>query len=92
LAALLWFGQGIPMAQLTVDHGGDRTSAYARFLSDPKYGQPNFLVTSSTAAGDYTPQVTQARAEAAARELGFRAVWKTKLPDGRTFRLWWLKR
>jgi 4-amino-4-deoxy-L-arabinose transferase-like glycosyltransferase len=92
LAALLWFGQSIPMAQLTVDHGGDRTPAYARFLSDPKYGQPNFLVTSSTEAGDYTPHVTQARAEAAARELGFQAVWKTKLPDGRIFRLWWLKR
>jgi 4-amino-4-deoxy-L-arabinose transferase-like glycosyltransferase len=92
LAGELWFDQSIPMAQLTVDHGGDTSSAYARFLSDPKYGQPNFLVTSSTAAGDYTPHVTQARAEAAARQLGFRPVWKTRLPDGRDFRLWWLKR
>src|SRR4051812_32769109 len=92
LAAMLWSGRSIPMTQLTVDQGGDRVDAYARFLSDPAHGQPNFLVTPRSAAGDSTPHVTQARAGAAARSVGFRRVLTVQLPDGRFARVWWLQR
>ena len=38
--------------------------------------------------GDFPPLVTQAKAEAAARRVGFHRVWATTLPDGRRLRLW----
>jgi type IV secretory pathway protease TraF len=87
LAAVLQAHQGIPMAQLVADDG-DSVAAYVRRLSDPQYGLPGLLVTMSSEAGDYRPHVTQARAEAAARRLGFRLVQTMTLPDGRQAHVW----
>jgi hypothetical protein len=87
LAAVLQFQRPIPMAQLVADDG-DSVAAYERRIEDPRYGQPQILITMSSAAGDYEPRVTQARAEAAARRLGFRQVRAMTLPDGRRLRVW----
>jgi 4-amino-4-deoxy-L-arabinose transferase-like glycosyltransferase len=92
LAALLWFRRQVPFAQLTTDQGGDTPAAYARYLSEPEHGQPNLLITASSAEGDFEPHVTQAKAEQAARSLGFRVVHTVRLPDGRILRVWWLAR
>src|SRR5205807_4990963 len=62
---------------------GDTEPAYASFLADPLHGQPNFLLTTSTAAGDFTPIVTQPTAVAAAHQERFRPVSRLALPDGR---------
>jgi hypothetical protein len=87
LAAVLQAHQGIPMTQLVADDG-DSVAAYARRLSEPRYGSPGLLVTMSSAAGDYLPHVTQAHAEAAARGLGFRLIQTMTLPDRRVLRVW----
>jgi hypothetical protein len=87
LAAVLHFGRQIPMAQLVADDG-DSTRAYARRLTDPRYGLPRVLITMSSEAGDYEPHVTQARVETAARRLGFRLRHSLTLPDGRRLRVW----
>ncbi len=87
LAGMIRFQRLIPMAQLVADRG-DSPAAYARQLTDPRYGQPKILITMSSEAGDYLPHVTQAHAEAAARRLGFRLVQTLTLPDGRLARVW----
>jgi hypothetical protein len=87
LAAVLGAQRGIPMAQLVADDG-DTVAAYERRLADPRYGLPGLLVTMSSEAGDYVPRVTQARAEIAARRLGFRLIRTLTLPDGRLLRVW----
>jgi hypothetical protein len=87
LAAVLQSGQGIPMAQLVADDG-DSVRAYARRLTDPRYGLPRVLITMSSEAGDYRPHVTQAFAETAARRRGFRLIRTLNLPDGRLLRVW----
>jgi 4-amino-4-deoxy-L-arabinose transferase-like glycosyltransferase len=92
LAARLWWGREIAFAQLDAAGGGDRMDAYARYLSDPAHGLPNMLVTADVARGDFEPLVTQARAEAAARSLGFSRVATMTQPDGRLLHVWWLER
>jgi 4-amino-4-deoxy-L-arabinose transferase-like glycosyltransferase len=87
LAGMVRFQRLIPMAQLVADRG-DSVAAYARQLTDPRYGQPKILITMSSEAGDYLPHVSQARAEAAARRLGFRLVQTLTLPGGRRARVW----
>jgi 4-amino-4-deoxy-L-arabinose transferase-like glycosyltransferase len=87
LAGMVRFQRLIPMAQLLADRG-DSAAAYARQMTDPRYGQPKVLITMSSEAGDYLPHVTQAHAEDAARHLGFRLVQTLTLPDGRLVRVW----
>jgi 4-amino-4-deoxy-L-arabinose transferase-like glycosyltransferase len=87
LAAVLQFQRTIPMAQLVADDG-DTVAAYRRRLTDPAYGQPRILITTSDTVGDYEPHVNQARAATAARQLGFRVVRTMILPDGRVLRVW----
>lgn len=87
LAAVLHFQRPIPMAQLVADDG-DSVPAYVRRLSDPLYGQPRVLITMSSETGDYWPQVTQTKAETAARRLHFRLIHTLTLPDGRLLRVW----
>lgn len=87
LAAVLHFHRTIPMAQLVADEG-NTVAAHLRRLTDPLYGQPKILITTSTSAGDYEPRVNQARAATAARKLGFRVVRTMTLPDGRVLRVW----
>ncbi len=92
LAALLYRRTGIPMAQLDPALGGDSVAGYRRFLSDPRYGQPNILVTSSDERNDFDPHVTQRHAIAAARQLGFRPFGIVLQPNGEIAQLWWLQR
>jgi hypothetical protein len=92
LAARLYYGAVIPMAQLDPRVGGDTASAYARYLSEPQHGQPNFLLTTSSTTGDFPPTINQAQVVAAARADGFRPVRTTTLPDGRRITFWWLLR
>ncbi len=92
LAALLYYDTAIPMAQLDPLLAGDRRAAYARYLDDPLYGEPNLLLTTSSTAGDFPPLVTQAKAIAAARADGFMPVGHLTLPDGRVVTIWWIQR
>ena len=92
LAGRLWWGTQIAFTQLDASVDGDRPDAYARYLSDPAHGLPNMLVTADVARGDFAPLVTQARAEAAARSLGFGVVATMTQPDGRGLRVWWRDR
>jgi hypothetical protein len=79
------------MAQLSTADG-DTVAAYRRFLSDPLHGQPNVLATSDGERNDFAPFVTQSRAVAAARSLGFRQFATVRQPNGEVVRLWWLTR
>jgi hypothetical protein len=92
LAARLYYGAAIPMAQLDPTLAGDRSSAYAAYLEAPQHGQPNFLVTINRDAGDYVPLISPTQATAAARADRFTIVDRVRLPDGRVASLWWLKR
>ncbi len=92
LAGVLYDGADIPMAQLDPLALGGDAAAYAHYLADPRHGQPNFLLTTTISAGDFTPSVNQGQAVAAARLDGFRAVRRMTLPDGRRVTFWWLPR
>jgi hypothetical protein len=65
---------------------------HRRYLADPLHGQPNFVVTVSSTAGDFSPMITQAKAIAAARADGFASVGSMTLPDRRVVTFWWLLR
>jgi len=82
-------GQSLAMAQLLPTIGGDTVGAYRAFLVNPKDGVPNFLISVDPHKGEYRPVVNQAKAQAAARSLGFTIVHRFRLPDGRQGRIWW---
>jgi hypothetical protein len=87
LATELRYHTNVPFTQLLAEP--DNTTAnYVRQLTDPDLGQPSVLITMSSEAGDFEPQVTQRLAEAAARGLGFRRIGSMRLPDGRILRIW----
>jgi 4-amino-4-deoxy-L-arabinose transferase-like glycosyltransferase len=92
LAARLYYDGAIPMAQLDPLVAGDNARAYAGYLVDPRHGQPNFLLTASSAFGDFTPTITQTAVIAAARIDRFMPVRSMTLPDGRIVTFWWLQR
>jgi hypothetical protein len=87
LAALLNHHQSIPFAQLNAEPS-DTVATYVRQLSKPQYGLPGMLITMNRNDEDFPPLVTQSKAEAAARLVGFHRVWAMTLPDGRQLRLW----
>jgi 4-amino-4-deoxy-L-arabinose transferase-like glycosyltransferase len=91
LITLLAGRPGIPVAQLTTDEG-DTAAAYAQALSDPARGQPNILVTADTERGDFEPQVTQAVAVRAAKQLDFRPFAYVRQSNGERLTLWWFPR
>lgn len=93
LAARYWFDAEPPLvAQLNPHQGGDSVANYRVRLSDPRFGQPNMLITGDPAARDFAPHVTQAFAVQAARELGFQPAFTAVLPGGRHLQVWWLLR
>lgn len=87
LALLLYHDTSIPFTQLEAEPD-DTVANYTRQLRDVGHGPPGMLLTMSRNTDDFPPLVTQAKAEAAARRIGFHRVWATTLPDGRRLRLW----
>jgi hypothetical protein len=87
LATELRYHTNVPFTQLLAEPD-DTTANYVRQLTDPDLGQPSVLITMSSEAGDFEPQVTQRLAEAAARRVGFRRIGSMRLPDGRILRIW----
>lgn len=87
LALLLHHRTSIPFTQIEAEPD-DAVANYVRQLRSPEHGPPGMLLTMNRNTDDFPPLVTQSKAEAAARRLGFRRVWTTTLPDGRRLRLW----
>ncbi len=87
LALLLYHDTSIPFTQLEAEPT-DSVATYVRQLHSPERGPPGMLLTMSRNIDDFPPLITQAKAEAAARQVGFHRAWATTLPDGRTLRLW----
>jgi Dolichyl-phosphate-mannose-protein mannosyltransferase len=87
LAVLLYHDTSIPFTQLEAEPT-DTVANYVKQLRNIEHGPPGMLLTMSRNQDDFPPLVTQSRAEAAARIVGFHRVWATTLPDGRKLRLW----
>jgi 4-amino-4-deoxy-L-arabinose transferase-like glycosyltransferase len=87
LALLLDYRTSVPFAQLEAEPN-DAVANYVTQLRDREHGPPGLLITMSSDADDFPPIVTQSKAEAAARIVGFHRVWARALPDGRQLRLW----
>lgn len=87
LAALLYHETPIPFSQLNAEPA-DSIAIYRHQLRDPDFGKPSMLITMSRNTEDFPPLITQSKAEAAARAVGFRRIWQMTLPDGRKVRLW----
>jgi len=87
LATVGKYHRGIFFTQLSAEPN-DSVRTYRRQLSDPAFGQPTVLMTTSSNAGDFPPLVTQAYAIAAAKQLGFRRIHTLTLPDGRRLAMW----
>jgi hypothetical protein len=87
LALLLHHNQSIPFMQIEAEPS-DTVANYVRQLTRPEFGLPGMLLTMNRNTDDFPPLVTQSRAEAAARRVGFHRVWSMPLPDGRQLRLW----
>lgn len=87
LALLLHHDTSIPFTQLEAEPT-DTVDNYVQQLTDPEHGLPGMLLTMNRNSDDFPPLVTQSKAEAAARRVGFHRVWTTTLPDGRRLRLW----
>jgi Dolichyl-phosphate-mannose-protein mannosyltransferase len=87
LAVLLYYDTSIPFAQLEAEPS-DTVANYVRQLRDREHGPPGMLLTMNRDQNDFPPLVTQSKAEAAARRVGFHRVWAIALPDRRRLRLW----
>jgi hypothetical protein len=87
LAGHLHLGRPFLVGQLK-SAPADRLDVYRTQLDDARSGA-NFLITTPPGPWEFQPAVTQALAEAAARQLGFEPVRVFRLPDGRTTRIWW---
>lgn len=87
LAALRDYNVLIPMAQLLATNG-PTAKDFADHLTNPLYGIPQIVITTSTSARDFEPRVNQATVEAAARSLGMRIIRTLPFPDGRSMRVW----
>lgn len=87
LALLLYHDTSIPFTQLEAEPT-DSVANYVKELRNVEHGPPGMLLTMSRNQDDFPPLVTQSKAEAAARIVGFHQVWQTTLPDGRKLRLW----
>jgi hypothetical protein len=87
LAGLRDYNVVVPMAQLLASNGPTAKN-FADHLTNPLYGIPQIVVTTSTSALDFEPRVNQATVEKAVRSLGMRRVQVIQLPDGRQMRVW----
>jgi hypothetical protein len=63
--------------------------SFVQQLYAPKYGVPNFLVAVSGSEAAKFTVVPDTSAAATAREAGFRAVWRLRLPDGTWVTVYW---
>jgi type IV secretory pathway protease TraF len=87
LAGLRRYNVAVPMAQL-LPSDGPTAKDYAQHLTNPLYGIPQIVVTTSTSARDFEPRVNQVPVEEAARSLGMTIIRTLRLPDGRGMRVW----
>jgi hypothetical protein len=87
LAGLRNYNVVIPMAQL-LSTDGPTAQDFAEHLTNPLYGLPQIVVTTSTSNRDFEPRVSQATVEKAVRSLGMRRIQTIRLPDGRQVRVW----
>ena len=87
LAAQLWFKRWQPVDYLTPFPDGDTVAAYRRQLQAPE--RHNALISFEPTR---YAKVTRAKAEAAARSLGFAPVKSFTMPDGRRLWIWWRER
>jgi hypothetical protein len=84
LAALTRFQRGLPLAALLAELG-DTKKSYEEQLES---AGATILVTSTSEYEDFPPTVTQTRAEAAGRALGFQRRRTMDLPNGRKLFIW----
>ena len=91
LAGVLDHRAPVPAIQLTGEPA-DTVANYVHQLTAPEFGQPTALVTMSSEVEDFPPLVTQSKAEAAARKVGFHRIRQITLPDGRKLRVWVLSK
>jgi hypothetical protein len=84
---LMRYQRAIAFTQLLAEPRNS-VANYVDEMTDPKLGIPTALVTMNTERGDYTPRVSQAKAESAGKRLGFHKIREITLPDGRRLRLW----
>jgi hypothetical protein len=87
LAAVLKYHAGIPFIQLEAEPT-DTIANYLREIRESPFDEPSVFITTSTEAGDFPPVVSQPKAEAVARRLGFKVARRYRLPDGRQARVW----
>lgn len=87
LALLLDYRTSVPFAQLEAEPT-DTVANYVGQLRNREHGPPGMLITMSRNTDDFPPLVTQSKAEAAARIVGFHRIWGKTLPDGRRLKLW----
>ena len=87
LSSVLRYHRGIPFVQLLAEPN-DSVAHYRQGLQDQSFGEVTVLLTMSSELNDFPPPVTQAHAEAAAKQLGFKKVERMGLPDGRQLYIW----
>lgn len=89
LASIQRFQRGIPLEQFEIEgKAQDTVREYRSLLRDGEVGQADVLITTDDEEGDFPVPITQSKAEAAARSLGFDAVDSMTLPDGRELDVW----
>jgi 4-amino-4-deoxy-L-arabinose transferase-like glycosyltransferase len=86
LASVVDHRRGIPFTQILAEP--DTVAHYEEQITGPELGEPTAVVTTSTEEGDFEPLVTQAKVEAALKNLKFRQVRQVPMPDGRRLRVW----
>lgn len=87
LAAVLQHHAGIPFVQLEAEPA-DTVRNYVKEIRASPAGELTALITTSSEKEDFPPVVTQAKAEAAAKLLGFSVIRRFTMPDGRRLRVW----
>jgi hypothetical protein len=89
LASVQKYQRGIPLEQFEIEEESeDSVGHYRELLEGDEEAAPSALVTMSSEVDDFTIAITQKKAEAAAREVGFHRFASMTLPDGRTLWVW----
>lgn len=87
LAAIIKYHYGIPFVQLEAEPA-DTVPNYVKEIRESPAGELTALITTSSEVEDFPPTVTQTKAEAAAKQLGFKVIRRMDMPDGRQLRVW----
>lgn len=89
LASVEKYQRGIPLEQVEIEEESeDSVGHYKEVLEGSEEAAPTALVTMSSEEDDFSIPITQRKAEAAAREVGFHRFASMTLPDGRTLWVW----